>query len=205
VPSVAKLCPEKTYVVVRLHTSGPQRALVASVTEELNRQDKPYVQYVRPPTGGSRPCARIAVRSEYAPGSLMPISVLLADHTGVVRKAIRELLSSEPGIQVVGEAANFQETLKLIEALRPNVVVMDLHMPGEFTVSPSELKDRLYLDATSLVAISIWNDDESHALAESYGASRLLDKIGPSSTLVQAIVDLAPIAVEAQLARTASA
>jgi DNA-binding NarL/FixJ family response regulator len=131
--------------------------------------------------------------------------VLLADDTSIVRKAIRELLNSSPGIKVVGEAASFQETLKLIQALKPNVVVMDLHMPGEFTVSPSELKDRLYLDASSLLAISIWSDDESHALAESYGASRLLDKIGISGTLVQAIVDLAPINVEPRLARSASA
>jgi DNA-binding NarL/FixJ family response regulator len=135
----------------------------------------------------------------------MPISVLLADDTSIVRKAIRELLNSSPAIKVVGEAASFQETLKLIEALKPNVVVMDLHMPGEVAVTPTELKDRLDLGASSLLAISIWSDDESHTLAESYGASRLLDKIEISGTLVQAIVDLAPIGMEPQLARSASA
>jgi DNA-binding NarL/FixJ family response regulator len=133
------------------------------------------------------------------------ISVLLADDTTIVRKAIRELLDSSPGIKVVGEAADFNETLRMIEALKPNVVVMDLHMPGEVAVTPTELKDRLSLDASSLLAISIWSDTESHALAESYGASRLLDKMGISATLIQAIVDLAPIGAEPQLARTASA
>jgi DNA-binding NarL/FixJ family response regulator len=135
----------------------------------------------------------------------MPISVLLADDTTIVRKAIRELLDSKPGIEVVGEAADFHETVKLIKDLKPNVVVMDLHMPGECTVNPKDLRERLFLDASSLVAISIWNDDESQALAQRYGASRLLDKIGLSATLVQAIVDLAPIAVERQLPRSASA
>jgi len=107
----------------------------------------------------------------------MPISVLLADDTSVVRKAIRDLLDSKPEIQVVGEAANFHETVKLIKDLKRNVVVMDLHMPGECTVKPRDLKNRLSLDASSLLAISIWNDDESQALAKRYGASRLLDKM----------------------------
>jgi DNA-binding NarL/FixJ family response regulator len=135
----------------------------------------------------------------------MPISVLLADDTSVVRKAIRDLLDSKPEIQVVGEAANFHETVKLIKDLKRNVVVMDLHMPGECTVKPRDLKNRLSLDASSLLAISIWNDDESQALAKRYGASRLLDKIGLSATLVQAVIDLAPITVERQLPRSASA
>src|SRR5271155_1912359 len=147
-----------------------------------------------PPTGGSRPWTRLP--SDRNREGYVPISVLLADDTSIVRKAIRELLNSSPGIKVVGEATNFNETLRMIETLKPNVVVMDLHMPGEVTVAPTELKDRLYLDACSKLAISIWSDDESHALADSYGASRLLDKIGMSATLVQAIVDLAPIGVE---------
>jgi DNA-binding NarL/FixJ family response regulator len=138
-------------------------------------------------------------------GSPMPISVLLADDASIVRKAIRELLDSKPGIRVVGEAADFHETVKLIEDLKPNVVVMDLHMPGEVAVDPNDLKDLLFLTAASLLAISIWNDDESQALAQRYGASRLLDKSGLSATLIRAIVDLAPIAVEPHLTRSGSA
>jgi DNA-binding NarL/FixJ family response regulator len=55
--------------------------------------------------------------------------VLAEDHT-LVRLGMRMLLESMPNIEVVGEASDGRETLKLIEALRPDCVLMDLAMPG---------------------------------------------------------------------------
>jgi DNA-binding NarL/FixJ family response regulator len=58
------------------------------------------------------------------------IRVLLADDHSLVRKGFRRLLEDEPGIQVVGEACNGVEAVELARALRPDVIVMDMSMPG---------------------------------------------------------------------------
>ena len=120
----------------------------------------------------------------------MPISVLLADDTAIMRKAVRSFLDSHSDLVVVGEAADFAATMHLIETLRPNVVVMDLHMPDEFKIKPTDVKSQLRKAASRLLAISIWDDDDSRALADSLGAAALLNKIDLSATLVPAIIDL---------------
>jgi len=57
------------------------------------------------------------------------IRVLLADDHAVLRAGLRALLSAEPDIEVVGEAADGQEAVALVERLKPDVVVMDITMP----------------------------------------------------------------------------
>jgi DNA-binding NarL/FixJ family response regulator len=60
-----------------------------------------------------------------------PIRVLVADDHTIVRTGIRHVLEGEPGFEVVGEAATGAETLTLVEALHPDVVVLDISMPGQ--------------------------------------------------------------------------
>ena len=59
-----------------------------------------------------------------------PVRVLLVDDHAVLRAGLRMLLQSEPGIQVVGDAATGEEGVARAAELRPDVVVMDLTMPG---------------------------------------------------------------------------
>jgi DNA-binding NarL/FixJ family response regulator len=58
------------------------------------------------------------------------ISVLLVDDHALVRRGFRRLLEDDPGIQVVGEASTGDEAVRLVDELRPQVVVMDCAMPG---------------------------------------------------------------------------
>jgi DNA-binding NarL/FixJ family response regulator len=60
-----------------------------------------------------------------------PIRVLVADDHMVVRSGIRHVLESEPGFEVVGEAATGSEVVALAAKLHPDVVVLDISMPGE--------------------------------------------------------------------------
>jgi len=60
---------------------------------------------------------------------MRPVRILLADDHTVVRKGLRLLLETQPGFQVVAEAANGREVVVLTEEQRPDVVVMDVAMP----------------------------------------------------------------------------
>lgn len=60
-----------------------------------------------------------------------PIRVLIADDHAIVRAGIRHVLESEPGFTVVGEAATGGEAIELARTLRPDVVVLDISLPGE--------------------------------------------------------------------------
>jgi DNA-binding NarL/FixJ family response regulator len=61
---------------------------------------------------------------------MKPIRVLVADDHALVRAGFRVLLDKLPGIEVVGEASDGREVLRLLESCRPDVVLMDISMPG---------------------------------------------------------------------------
>ncbi len=60
----------------------------------------------------------------------MPVRILLADDHPVVRLGIRNLLESHPEVAIVGEVADALQVVPQVEALRPDVLVLDLMMPG---------------------------------------------------------------------------
>jgi chemotaxis response regulator CheB len=64
------------------------------------------------------------------------ISVLVVDDAEVIRRTVTNFLKTEPGIKVLGEASNFQEALSLATALKPDVILLDLHMPDELGFKP---------------------------------------------------------------------
>ena len=59
-----------------------------------------------------------------------PIRVLLVDDHAVVRKGLRALFDLDPGIEVVGEAEDGEQAVQSVDRLRPDVILMDLEMPG---------------------------------------------------------------------------
>jgi chemotaxis response regulator CheB len=115
----------------------------------------------------------------------MKISVLLADDSEIMRKVIADLIKGDPEIEVVAECVSFAQTMELATKLHPQVIVLDLHMGDERTVTPSQLKSGL--NGSLLLAMSIWNDDETKSLAETIGAVMLLDKTKLATELIPAI------------------
>jgi len=85
--------------------------------------------------------------------------VLIVDDHAVVREGIRYVLSSDEGVEVVGEASNGEEALVLVRRLRPDVVVLDLSMPG---ISGLEVVAQLRTDppGTKVLVLSIHDQDE---------------------------------------------
>ena len=121
----------------------------------------------------------------------MPITVLLAGDKDFERQAIRRLLQTHPEIELVGEAADFPQATQKSNDLKPQVVILDLHMPDEARLSPVEVRTLLNSGASRLLVISIWEDEEANVLADNFGAYTLLDKNELGSTLVPAILEKA--------------
>lgn len=122
----------------------------------------------------------------------MPIRLVLADDSDVMRPAIVRVLKEEIRIELVGEATTFAETLQLIAALKPDVLLLDLHMRDEREYSPELVKSQAILSTKCILAISLYNDSEAAALAESFGAKVLLDKTKLYSELIPAILQFCP-------------
>lgn len=111
--------------------------------------------------------------------------VLIADDSEVMRTAIRKALEEESGINIVGEAESFGQTMQLINDLRPEVLLLDLHMAEKRDFPPELVKSQLATVCT--IAVSFSNDQDSRALAESYGAKTLLDKMNLYTQMLPAI------------------
>ena len=58
------------------------------------------------------------------------LRLVLVDDHAMVRSGVRAELSADPGIEVVGEAADVEEAVAVVHAIRPDVVLLDVHLPG---------------------------------------------------------------------------
>ncbi len=115
-----------------------------------------------------------------------PIRIVLADDHVILRQGTAELLRREPDLEVVGEAGDGQQAIDLVQALRPDVVVMDVRMPG---VSGLEATRRIRGSwPTVQVLVLTAHDDDQYvfSLLEA-GASGYLLKSAPVGDLVRAI------------------
>jgi DNA-binding NarL/FixJ family response regulator len=118
----------------------------------------------------------------------MPIKVLLADDTDLMRHAIRKLITEEKRIELVGEASNFGQAMQLIADIKPEVLLLDLHLAEKREFTPALVKSQL-ASVENVLAVSFSNDAEAEALAESYGAKLLLDKMKLFNQLIPAILN----------------
>jgi CheY-like chemotaxis protein len=109
-------------------------------------------------------------------------------------------LRMNPGSNWVAEATSFAETLQLAAGLKPDVLLLDLHMRDEREYSPELVKSQILLHTKCVVAISLYNDDDARALAESFGAHVLLDKMKLYSELIPAIKQFCPSVSIARIA-----
>ena len=103
------------------------------------------------------------------------IGVLLVDDRPTVRRGLRMWLEVEPEVSVVGEAADGEEAVSLAEKLRPDVVLMDVKMPG---VDGIEATGKLQTvdPCIAVVILSHYDDTHTRVRARNAGAAAFVAK-----------------------------
>ncbi len=122
--------------------------------------------------------------------TVRPIRVLLVDDHPLVREGIAARLSSEPGIDVVGEAGDAASALACLATLRPTIVLTDIGMKG---VGGIELTRRLLAQEPALrvLVLSMYDSADYAQQALAAGASGYVLKDSPSAELVAALRSVA--------------
>jgi DNA-binding NarL/FixJ family response regulator len=114
------------------------------------------------------------------------IRILLADDQSLFREALRMLISSQPDLEVIGEAANGAEAVMLADSFRPNVVLMDLQMPVMNGVAATRQLHSTQPDC-HVIALTTFDGDEYIFDCLRAGAVGYLLKDAPSENLFAAI------------------
>jgi DNA-binding NarL/FixJ family response regulator len=114
------------------------------------------------------------------------IDVLLVDDQRLMRDGMKTLLSLEPGLHVAGEAANGLEGVQQALALRPDVVLMDMRMPGMNGVEATR-EIRHSLPETKVLVLTTFDDDDLVMEALLEGAQGYLTKDLPAEEIADAI------------------
>jgi DNA-binding NarL/FixJ family response regulator len=127
-----------------------------------------------------------AVTSGPPPGGTGPVRVLVADDHPVVRAGLAAMLSAEPGLDVVGEAASGEEAVLLAARHRPAVVLTDLRMPGSGGLAAIR-RITAELPGVRVVVLTTYDSDADILPAVEAGAAGYLLKDTPRAALVDAI------------------
>jgi DNA-binding NarL/FixJ family response regulator len=118
----------------------------------------------------------------------MTVRVLVADDQDLVRTGLAMILEAQPGIEVVGQAADGREAVELARRLRPDVCLLDIRMPGMDGIAATrELAGAGVADPLAIVVITTFDLDEYVYGALKAGARGFLLKDAGPDLLVQAI------------------
>lgn len=116
--------------------------------------------------------------------------LMVIDDHGIVRLGLVALLSQQPGLEVVGQASSAEEGLKLVEDLRPDLVVMDVRLPGKDGISACrEVRSRF--PQTDVIMLSSFAESQSVMGAFMAGAKGYVLKDLENHALLQAIQTVA--------------
>jgi DNA-binding NarL/FixJ family response regulator len=115
-----------------------------------------------------------------------PVRVVIADDHDLLRDGVTAILGADPGIEVVGEASSGPSAVAAAAALAPDVVLMDVEMPGgDGLTATRQILDRC--PRTRVLVLTTFDLDEYVLEALRAGASGFLLKTTPSAALVSAV------------------
>jgi DNA-binding NarL/FixJ family response regulator len=115
-----------------------------------------------------------------------PTRLIIADNQRIMRSGLKALLSNEEQFEIVGEAASGREALELCSHLRPDLVLMDVHLPDMDGLAATREIKRLFNDISVLI-LTTQQDNDFVMLAVKSGAAGYLLKDASEDQLIDAI------------------
>ena len=116
----------------------------------------------------------------------MTIRLVLVDDEAMIRVGLRMVLTSEPDIEVVGEAGDGGEAVAVVERTRPDLVLMDIRMPGVDGIEGSR-RVLAAVPTTRIVVLTTFDEDDYLHAALAAGVSGFLLKVAPAERLIDAV------------------
>jgi DNA-binding NarL/FixJ family response regulator len=114
------------------------------------------------------------------------IRVVVADDHDLFREGLRQLLETIPSVQIVGEASDGQEAIRLVADVSPDVILMDINMPRVDGLRATEYIVKHYPE-TNVIVLTMYQDDEYAIHAIRAGAKSYLLKNSRSDEVIEAI------------------
>jgi DNA-binding NarL/FixJ family response regulator len=114
------------------------------------------------------------------------ITIILADDHEVVRLGLRALLGNEPDFQIVGEASDGLQTVNLVKRLNPDVLILDLMMPGINGIEVTQQVKKI-LPKTHIIILSMYSNEAYVLETLKKGAEGYVLKDSTGSDLVKAV------------------
>ena len=114
------------------------------------------------------------------------ISIALADDHTIFRDGLRRLLSLEPDFEVVGEAKNGTEVLDLVREIQPDILLLDLKMPGLDGLSALQRIQNQKLK-TKVIVLTASDDEGEYVQAMKFGTSGIVLKQTATELLIKSI------------------
>jgi PAS domain S-box-containing protein len=161
--------------------SGPGQGTAITLTAPVHSAE--------PARGQGGPAPRTnTVRASASAGHdcCAPVRVLLVDDHVMMRQGISQLLCQAPDIQVVGEASDGEEAVRLAQETRPDVVVMDVNMPGMSGVEATRAI-RAQAPGVAVIALSMYEEANCAREMQDAGAAAYITKSEAAGALVAAI------------------
>ena len=114
------------------------------------------------------------------------ISIVLVDDQATARRGLRMRLTIEADVEVVGEAGSGEAALRLVRSLSPDVVLMDVEMPGMDGIDATAAL-RAAAPQVAVVVLSLYDDARTRARAREAGAAAFVAKHQAKTTLLATI------------------
>jgi len=119
----------------------------------------------------------------------MPIRCLIVDDHALFRAGLKRVLECEPGIEVVGEARDASEAIERAQLLKPDVILMDIGMPGLSSFEASRRITR-EMPGRRVIFLTMYEDEEYLLQCLDAGASGYILKDSPAPRLIGAVRDV---------------
>jgi len=118
--------------------------------------------------------------------SFGPLRVLIADDHKILRQGLASIINPEPDLELVGEAKDGREAIELARRLKPDVVIMDIEMPGTNGIDATRAI-AAEMPEIRVVGLSMHTREDMEQAMRAAGASEYLPKDGPAENLLAAI------------------